>query len=86
MASIDLRCQASHLAQHNSEFEDQDDFDTAFYKLNRERNQTLLQFATVARAAYLKHDAYGHPLPDGTKGTIPRRSRPSTMSGMTAPM
>ena len=38
-----------------SEFEDQDDFDNAFYKLHRERNQTLLQFANVARAAHLKH-------------------------------
>ena len=37
-----------------SEFEDQDDFDNVFYKLHRERNQTLLQFATVARAACLK--------------------------------
>ena len=35
-----------------------------------ERNQTLLQFANVARAAYLKHDSYGHPLPDRTKGMI----------------
>ena len=55
---------------HISEFEDQDDFDNAFYKLHRERNQTLLQFANVARAAYLKHDAYGYPLPDRTKGMI----------------
>ena len=46
--------------KHISEFEDQDDFDNAFYKLQRERNQTLLQFANVARAAYLKHDSYGH--------------------------
>ena len=44
-----------------SEFEDQYDYDNAFYKLHRERNQTLLQFAKVARAAYLKHDACGHP-------------------------
>ena len=56
--------------KHISEFEDQDDFDNAFYKLHRERNQTLLQFANVARAAYLKHDAYGYPLPDRTKGMI----------------
>ena len=56
--------------KHISEFEDQDDFDNAFYKLHRERNQTLLQFANVARAAYLKHDSYGHPLPDHTKGMI----------------
>ena len=82
MASVDWRCQASHLAlprifevlaqahRHISEFEDQDDFDNAFYKLHRERNQTLLQFANVARAAYLKHDAYGYPLPDRTKGMI----------------
>ena len=35
---------------------------------SRERNQTLLQFANVARAAYLKHDAYGYTLPDRTKG------------------
>ena len=55
--------------KHVSEFEDQDDFDNAFYKLHRERNQTLLQFANVARAAYLQHDAYGYPLPDeGHKG------------------
>ena len=53
-----------------SEFEDQDDFDNAFYKLHRERNQTLPQFANVARAACLKHDANGHPLPDRTKGMI----------------
>ena len=33
--------------KHISEFEDQDDFDNAFHKLHRERNQTLLQFATV---------------------------------------
>ena len=56
--------------KHISEFEDQDDFDNAFYKLHRERNQTLLQFANVARAAKLKHDAYGYPLPDRTKGMI----------------
>ena len=37
--------------KHISEFEDHDDFDNAFYKLHRERNQTLLQFANVARAA-----------------------------------
>ena len=30
----------------------------------------LLQFANVARAACLKHDSYGHPLPDRTKGMI----------------
>ena len=45
----------------------QDDLDNAFYKLHRERNQTLLQFANVARAAYLKHDSNVHPLPDRTK-------------------
>ena len=56
--------------KHISEFEDQDDFDNAFYKLHRKRNQTLLQFANVARAAYLKHDAYGYPLPDRTKSMI----------------
>ena len=56
--------------KHISEFEDQDDFDNAFYKLHRERNQTLLQFANEARAAYLKQDAYGYPLPDRTKGMI----------------
>ena len=56
--------------KHISEFEDQDDFDNAFYKLHRERNQTLLQFANVATAAYLKHDAYGYPLLDRTKGMI----------------
>ena len=60
----------SQAHKHISEFEDQDDFDNAFYKLHRERNQTLLQFANVARAAYLKHDAYGYPLPDRTKGMI----------------
>ena len=60
----------SQAHKHISEFEDQDDFDNAFYKLHRERNQTLLQYANVARAAYLKHDAYGHPLPDRTKGMI----------------
>ena len=27
----------------------------------------------MARAAYLRHDAYGHPLPDRTKGMIFRR-------------
>ena len=37
--------------KHISEFEDQDDFVNAFYKLHRERNQTLLQFASAARAA-----------------------------------
>ena len=51
-------------------FEDQNDFDNAFYKLHRERIQTWLQFANVGRAAYLKHDSYGHPLPDRTKGMI----------------
>ena len=60
----------SQAHKHISEFEDQDDFDTAFYKLHRERKQTLLQFANVARAAYLKHDAYGYPLLDRTKGMI----------------
>ena len=53
--------------KHISEFEDQDDFDDAFFKVHRERNQTLLN---VARASYLKHDAYGYPLPDRTKGMI----------------
>ena len=33
--------------KHISEFEDQDDFDKAFYNLQRERNQTLLQFASM---------------------------------------
>ena len=56
--------------KHISELEDQDDFENGFYKLHRERNQTLLQFANVARAAYLKHDSHGHPLPDRTKGMI----------------
>ena len=56
--------------KHISEFEDQDDFDNAFNKLHRERNQTLLQFANVAIAAYLKHDVYGYQLPDRTKGMI----------------
>ena len=53
-----------------SEFQDLDDFDNAFYKLHRERNQTLPQFANVARAAYRKHDAYGYLLPDRTKGMV----------------
>ena len=56
--------------KHISECEDQDDFDNAFCKLHLERNQTLLQFANVARAPYLKHDANGSPLPDRTKSTI----------------
>ena len=51
-------------------FEDQDDFDNAFYKLHRERNQMLLQFSNVVRGAYLKHDAHGYPLPGRTKGMI----------------
>ena len=55
---------------HISEIEDQDDFDSAIYKLHRERKQTLLKFANVARAAYLKHDIYGHPLPDRAKGHL----------------
>ena len=59
--------------KQSSEFEDQDDSDNAFCKLHRERNQTLLQFANVVRAAYLKHDAYGYPLPDRTKGMISLR-------------
>ena len=78
MASIDWRCNASHFAlprwvqahKHISEFGDRDDFDKAVYKLHRERNKTLLQFANVASTAYLKHDAYGYPLPDRTKGLI----------------
>ena len=61
---FDLLAQAH---KHISEFGDQDDFDKAFYKLHRERNQTLLQFANVARAAY---DANGYPLLDRTKGMI----------------
>ena len=60
----------SQIHRHISEFEDQDDFDNAFNNSHRERNQTLLQFAKVVRAAYLKHDAYGYPLPDRTKGMI----------------
>ena len=60
----------SKLTNNISEFEDQDGFENAFYKLHRERNQTLLQFANVARAAHLKHDTNGHPLPDRTKGMI----------------
>ena len=55
---------------HVSEFEDQDDFDNAIYKLHRERNQTLLKLVNVARASYLKHDANGHPVPDRTKVMI----------------
>ena len=39
-------------------------------RIFRERNETLLQFANVARAACLKHDANGYPLPDRTKGMI----------------
>ena len=58
------------LTSTSASFEDQDDCDNAFYKLHRERNQTLLQFAHVARAAYLKYDACGYPLPDQTKGMI----------------
>ena len=30
----------------------------------------MLQFAILARAAYLKHDSYGNPLPDRTKRMI----------------
>ena len=56
--------------KHISEFEDQDEFDNAFYKLHRERNQTLLQFANVARAPFLKLDANGYLLPDPTRGII----------------
>ena len=55
---------------HVSEFEDQDDFDNAICKLHRERNQTLLKLVKVDRASYLKHDSYGHPLPDRTKVMI----------------
>ena len=45
-------------------------------KLHRERNQTRLQFANVARAAFRKHDANGYPLPDRTKGMIfPRQAK-----------
>ena len=58
------------LTSISASFEDQDDCDNAFYELHRERNQTLLQFAHVARAVCLKHDAYGYPLPDQTKGMI----------------
>ena len=58
------------LSTHISAFEDQDDFDNAFHKMHRERDQTLLQFANVARAAYLKQDASRHPLPDRTMGMI----------------
>ena len=50
--------------------EDEDDFDNTFYKLHRERNQTLLQFANVARAAHLKLDANGYPLSDRSNGMI----------------
>ena len=55
---------------HVSDLEDQDDFDNAIYKLHRERNQSLLKLANVARASYLKHEANGHPLPDCTKVMI----------------
>ena len=58
------------LTSISASLRDQDDFDNAFYKLHRERNQTLLQFANMARAAFLKHGAYGCPLPDRTKGMI----------------
>ena len=57
-------------AHKHSEFEDQHDFDNTFHKLHRERYQTLLQFANVARAGYLKHDACAYPVPDRTKGMI----------------
>ena len=64
--------------KHISELEDQDDFDNAFHKLHCERNQTLLQFANAARAACLKHDACGYPLPDWTKGMIFLRQAKTT--------
>ena len=54
----------------NTEFEGQDVFDSPLNTLHRKRNQTLLQFASVAIPAYVKHDAYGYPLPDRTKGMI----------------
>ena len=56
--------------RHISEHEDQDDFDKAVFGLHRERGQSLLQFANVARSAFLKADAHGDPLPDRRKGMI----------------
>ena len=51
--------------KHVSEFEDQDRL------LQTARAQpTPPPFANLARAAYLKHDASGYPLPDPTKGMI----------------
>ena len=64
---FDIQVQAH---KHISEFEDQNDFDNAFYTFLRERNATLLQFANVARAAYQKHDSHRHPLLDRTKGML----------------
>ena len=60
----------SKLTSTSVRVEDQDDFDNAINMLHRARNQTLLKFVNVARASYLKHDAYGHPLPDRTKVMI----------------
>ena len=56
--------------QHVTENEDQHDFDEAVYGLHRERHQTLLQFANVAQAAFIKADQHGDPLPQKRKGMI----------------
>ena len=56
--------------RYATEFEDQEDFEKVLYGLQRERNQTLLQFANVARASFLKADRHGHPLSDRHKGMI----------------
>ncbi|CAK0907110.1 unnamed protein product [Prorocentrum cordatum] len=53
-----------------SEFEDQDDSGTTVYGLDRERNQSQMQFANIAWSAFLKADSHGDPLPDRRKGMI----------------
>jgi hypothetical protein len=59
-----------HAHRHISELDDQDDLERAVFGLVRDRNQSLIQFANHARAAFLKADSHGEPLPDRRKGMI----------------
>ena len=70
MAGKTIRQLLEGAQKHIAEVEDQDDFDAAVYGLERNRSQSLLQFANIARSVFLKADTHGDPLPDRRKGMI----------------
>jgi len=61
-----------------ADFEDQDDFDRAVFGLQREKGQSLLQFANVARFAFPKADSRGHPCRSPRTRDLPHESRPGS--------